>query len=172
MQRCLNEERLFGYMLSGNPLDVLDLHPAARDAVPAAEIGRHKGKRIKVLGHYVTQRFHRVEKSGRLMDFLTLEDKSGTVDVIFWPDMLEKWDEQLLEAGPFEVWGKVTEEWDTFSLEADRVKPVEYNPHLVDFERASARLREGVRVGVENQEGVEKPQAVPQLIPQRQRIHA
>jgi DNA polymerase III alpha subunit len=146
MQRCLNEQRLFGYMLSGNPLEVLDLHPAARDAVPAAELGAHAGRRVKVFGLQVTERFHTVQKSGRLMKFLTLEDQSGTVDIIFWPDMLDRWEEELLDGGPFEVWGKVTEEWDTFSLEAERVRPVAYTPNLVDFERASARLKVGVGV--------------------------
>ncbi len=141
MDRCLNEKRLFGYMLSGNPLEVLDLHPEARDAVPAAELGRRKGRRVKVFGHYVTERRHRVAKSGRLMQFLTLEDRSGTVDVIFWPDMLDRWEEQLLEGGPFAVWGNVTEEWDAFSLEADRVLPVQYTPNLLSFDLASARLR-------------------------------
>jgi DNA polymerase III alpha subunit len=175
MERCRNEERLFGYMLSGNPLDVLGVHPAARDAVPAAEVGLHAGRRVKVLGLYVTHRFHEVEKSGRLMKFLTLEDKSGTVDVIFWPGMLERWEEMLMEPGPFEVWGKVTEEWDTFSLEAERVKAVEYNPHLVDFELASARLRDGAREGAAPATGAgvtsEIPYPAPAPYPERARLH-
>jgi error-prone DNA polymerase len=168
MQRCQNEQRLFGYMLSGNPLDVLDVHPSARDAVPAADIGRHAGKRVKVLGLYVTHRFHEVEKSGRLMKFLTLEDKSGTVDIIFWPDMLERWEESLLEPGPFEVWGKVTEEWDTFSLEAERVRPLVYTPNIVDFDLASARLRAGVAA-----EEIVPDTAAGEVPPaERVRIHA
>jgi len=145
MQRCLNEQRLFGYMLSGNPLDVLDMHPAARDAVPAAELSRHAGRRVKVFGLYVTERFHTVLKTGRSMKFLTLEDRSGSVDVIFWPDALERWEEELLGGGPFEVWGKVSEEWDTFSLEAERVRPAAFLPGLIDFEKASARLRAGAQ---------------------------
>ncbi|HEX2612848.1 MAG TPA: hypothetical protein VHO02_04580, partial [Fibrobacteria bacterium] len=56
-------------------------------------------------------------------------------------DMLDKWEEQLLEGGPFAVWGKVTEEWDAFSLEAERVRPVQYTPNLVNFDAASERLR-------------------------------
>ncbi len=147
MERCLNEKQLFGYMLSGNPLDVLDLHPAARDAVPSAELGRFAGQRVKVFGLQMTERFHMVQKSGRLMKFLTLEDRSGTVDVIFWPDMLERWDEALLDSGPFEIWGKVTADWDTFSLEAERVRPVAYTPNLVDFKRASAKLKAGMPAG-------------------------
>jgi DNA polymerase-3 subunit alpha len=141
MERCENEKRLFKYMISGDPLEVLDMHPAARGSVPAADIGRHAGRRVKVFGHYVTERSHEVARSGKLMRFLTLEDRSGTVDVIFWPDMLQKWEEELLDGSPFEVWGKVTEEWDTFSLEADRVVPHVYLPHVVNFEIASARLR-------------------------------
>lgn len=128
-------------MISGDPLEVLDMHAAARGSVPAAELHRHVGKRVKVFGFYVTERTHVVMKSDRLMRFLTLEDRTGTVDVIFWPDMLEKWEDELVDGGPFEVWGKVTEEWDTFSLEAEVVRPHVFMPHLVDFEKASARLR-------------------------------
>jgi len=144
MRRCQNEERLMGYMLSGNPLDVLEVHPRSRGTVPAAEIGRYAGQNVKVFGYYVTHRFHEVEKSGKLMKFLTLEDKSGTVDILFWPDMLQRWDEKLMEPGPFEVWGKVTEEWDTFSLEAFKVEASAYEPEVVDFDLASARLRAGM----------------------------
>ena len=149
MQRCLTERRLLGYMLSGNPLDVLGLHPAYKDAVPTADVPFYSGQRVKVFGLYVTERQHRVAKSGRLMQFLTLEDNSGNVDVVFWPDVLEKFEEELTEAGPFEVWGKVTEEWDTFTLEAERVRPVPFTPHLVDFELASARLRAGMEMPID-----------------------
>ncbi len=144
MQRCLAEQRLLGYMLSGNPLDVLGLHPAHQEAVPAAEIPRHAGRNVKVFGLYVTARQHRVSKSGRLMQFLTLEDQSGHVDVVFWPDMLDRCEDELAAPGPFEVWGRVSEEWDTFTLEAERVRAVPFTPNLVDFERASARLRAGL----------------------------
>ena len=144
MQRCFNEQRLLGYMLSGNPLDVLGLHPAARDAIPASEIHRYAGKRVKVFGLYVTARQHRVAKSEQLMEFLTLEDMSGNVDVVFWPKVLERYEDELTEPGPFEVWGKVTEEWDACPLEAESIRPVLFLPNLVDFELASARLRKGM----------------------------
>ena len=146
MQRCLTEQRLLGYMLSGNPLDVLRLHPASKDTIPASEIHRYAGKRVKVFGLYVTERQHRVAKSGKLMQFLTLEDKSGNVDVVFWPNVLERFEDELTEPGPFEVWGKVTEDWDTFTLEAERIRPVPFTPNLVDFELASARLRSGMEM--------------------------
>jgi DNA polymerase III alpha subunit len=148
MRRCLNEQNLFGYMLSGNPLDVLEVHPASKDAVLAADLPAHKGRRVKVIGYQVTERMHAVEKNGRLMKFLTLEDRSAVVDVIFWPDALERFEEALWHPGPFEIWGKVTEDWGTFSLEAQDVRPVAFTPHVVDFELASARLRAGMEARI------------------------
>ena len=139
-ERCLNELRLLGYMLSGNILDILDLHPASRGTVPARAIHSHVGRRIKLFGRPIAERSHRVARSQRLMLFITLEDKSECADVILWPDVLERCGDELVEPGPLEVWGTVSEDWDTFSLEADSVRAVEWSPALVDFELASRRL--------------------------------
>ena len=45
-QRCFNELRLLGFMLSGNILDILDLHPAAKGAVPMDNVKICTGMRI------------------------------------------------------------------------------------------------------------------------------
>lgn len=140
-ERCLNELHLLGYMLSGNPLSILELHPAAEGTVPAAEIGRHVGKIIKVFGSRITDRLHWVEKSGKAMKFMTLQDSSECVDIVFWPDMLERCEDLLLEDGPFEVWGKVTEDWGTYCLEATAVRNRDWRPIQIDFARASEKLR-------------------------------
>jgi error-prone DNA polymerase len=140
-QRCFNELHHLGYMLSGNLLSILELHPAARDAVPAAEIGKHAGRHVKVFGSTITDRMHWVQNTGRPMKFLTLQDHTECVDVIFWPNVLDKYEDLLQEPGPFEIWGKVTEDWDTYSLEATRVRRVAWSPNLVDFQRASEKLR-------------------------------
>jgi error-prone DNA polymerase len=150
MQKCLNELRMLGYVLSANLLDVVENHILARNAVRATELRHHVGKRVKVLGVPVTDRLHPVAHSDRYMKFLTLGDKTGHLDVIFWPDALEKWGDTLAGQVPFsgnllEVWGKVSEEWGTFSVEADQVRVAEWLPNQVDFGIASKRLKEGMR---------------------------
>jgi error-prone DNA polymerase len=150
MQKCLNELRMLGYVLSANLLDVVENHTLARGAVRAADLGRHVGRRVKVLGIPVTDRLHPVADSGRYMKFLTLGDKTGYFDIIFWPDALEKWGDTLAGQVPFggnllEVWGKVGEQSGTYSLEAERVRVAEWLPNQVDFELASRRLQEGMR---------------------------
>ena len=57
-QRCFNELRLLGFMLSGNILDILDLHPAAKGAVQMDKVKNCKGKLIKVFGWMITNRIH------------------------------------------------------------------------------------------------------------------
>ena len=74
------------------------------------------------------------------MMFLTLEDRTGCADVIVWPDTYDRLYDELQESGPFEVRGKVTEEYDTFSIAADDVRAVPWSPGIIDLKRASERL--------------------------------
>ncbi len=139
-QKCLDELHLLGFMLSGDILDILDLHPAARNTVAAADLRRFAGRRVKVFGWPITRRPHVVATSGRPMLFITLDDRTGSVDVILWPDVYERFFDTLSESGPFEVWGTVSESYDTWTLEADTLRSVEWSPDRIDFERASQRL--------------------------------
>jgi DNA-directed DNA polymerase III PolC len=139
-QKCLNELHILGFMVSGNILDILDMHPAHKDAVPAADIGLFKGKRVKMFGWPITNRLHMVHQE-RPMLFVTMEDKTECVDVILWPDVYERYADVMAEPGPFEVWGRVSEDYGTFTLEAQSVRCVQWSPDMIDFEAASERLK-------------------------------
>ena len=139
-ERCMNELRLLGFMLSGNILEILDLHPRAAGAVAARDLGRHAGRRVKVFGWPIARRVHSAGDEQRPMMFLTLEDKTECMDVIVWPAVYDRCYDELQESGPFEVWGNVTEDFDTYSLVADTIRPVGWSPALVDLKRASERL--------------------------------
>ena len=138
-QRCFNELRLLGFMLSGNILDILDLHPAAKEAVPICHVPEYNGRRIKVFGWMITNRIHVVDAQ-RPMMFVTIEDKTECVDVILWPDVYERYSDVLADVGPFEIWGKVSEDWGAYTVEAVRIAAVTWSPGVVDFDRASKRL--------------------------------
>ena len=135
-------------MLSGNILEILSMHPASRNAVPAARISEHVDQRIKVFGWPVTRRVHHVSPersrrtthSGQPMLFITIEDKTEVTDVVFWPDVYDRFADTLAEPGPFEIWGTVSEEWGTYTLEADTITAVTWSPNVVDLDLASRRL--------------------------------
>lgn len=152
LQRCMNELKMLGYVLSANLLDIVEDHEASKGAVRAAGLGAHVGRRVKVFGIPVTDRLHPVanREGSDYMKFLTLGDKTGCVDVIFWPKALDKWNDTLAGQVPFsgnllEVWGKVSEDMDTYSVEAESVRVVKWLPNQVNFEMASRRLSEGLR---------------------------
>ncbi len=140
-ERCLRELELLGYMLSGDILEILRLHLGARDTVAARDLGDHAGKgRVKLFGRQVTERMHRVQRSGDPMMFLTIEDRTESADVILWPDVFDCFADVTAEPGPFEVWGRVTEDWGTYYLEADSIRCVDWEPNQVDLELASRHL--------------------------------
>jgi len=147
-ERCLNELELLGFMLSGNILEILSMHPASRNAVPAARISEHVDQRIKVFGWPVTRRVHHVSPersrrtthSGQPMLFITIEDKTEVTDVVFWPDVYDRFADTLAEPGPFEIWGTVSEEWGTYTLEVDTITAVTWSPNVVDLDLASRQL--------------------------------
>lgn len=140
-EKCLNELHLLGFMLSGNILDILSLHPSAKNTVPAAEIGRYAGRHVRVFGWPITSRTHWIAKSGRLMKFLTIQDATECLDVLFWPRVYERYEDILHRPGPYEIEGRVAEDWGTFTLEADRIRDVDWSPAQIDFGRAEQRLR-------------------------------
>jgi len=148
----MNELKMLGYVLSANLLDIVEEHEASQGAVRADRLGPHVGRRVKVFGIPVTDRLHPVAHGdgSNLMKFLTLGDKTGCVDVIFWPKALDQWNDTLAGQVPFsgnllEVWGKVSEDMGAYSVEADSVRVVKWLPNQVNFEMASRRLSEGLK---------------------------
>jgi DNA polymerase III alpha subunit len=143
-RKCLNELELLGFMLSGNILDILDLHPASRESVPCARLGRHAGRRVKVFGWPITARAHHIPGRGD-MRFITVEDKSGCADIVLWPEAYERYREAARRPGPYEIWGTVRADWGTHSLFARAMRNVAWSPAQVDFELAQKRLLKSYR---------------------------
>ncbi len=122
--RALEELRLTGYSVTGDPLASLSCLGASRGAVAASRLGDFAGKSVKIVGVPVATRVHRVRKSGEPMLFLSLSDQSGIADTILWPKTYRKYHAVATGGGVLAVRGKVTENDDTFALEADHLEAV------------------------------------------------
>ena len=138
-EKCLHELELLGFMISGNILDLLKLHPSSKNAVPNNKINNYVNRRIKIFGNPITTRVHLVGGKSE-MKFITVEDKTGTADVIFWPNVYKRYKEVTLRPGPYEIWGMVQEGWGTYSVIVDSIREVIWSPTNVNFEQASKRL--------------------------------
>ena len=139
-EKCLQELELTGFMCSGNILDILDLHPAARGTIGCASLAQHVNRRVAVFGWPVTNRTHYIESQQRAMYFLTIADVSECCDVVFWADVFARYSSVLESPGPYRIRGTVAQEYGTYTLVAESVAAVEWSPAIVDFGRASERL--------------------------------
>ena len=123
-RRTLDELRLAGFSVSADPLEPLGRLAGSLGAVAAARLPEFAGKSVRVVGVSVASRVHRVRETGEPMLFLSLSDQSGIADTIFWPPAYKRFHAVATGGGVLAVRGKVTEDDDTFALEADHVEEI------------------------------------------------
>jgi DNA polymerase III alpha subunit len=105
-ERMLAELELLSFAVAAHPLTLYDGIIPWDNMTPAAEMEAHKNRRIQFTGWYVTSRLQQTV-NGQYMRFLSLEDKHGICEVIFFPDAYERYAEIIQGLGPFTVIGKV-----------------------------------------------------------------
>lgn len=104
-QRILNELEILRFAVSGNPLSLfLDANPEVR-YISSTELSGRNEERVTVVGWVITTR--RVTTSNNeSMRFLTLEDLSGTIEVVLFPRTYRQAARGGRLAGPLQVIGK------------------------------------------------------------------
>ncbi|MFQ5674857.1 MAG: DNA polymerase III subunit alpha [bacterium] len=105
-ERILNELELLGFGVSAHPLTLYDDLIPWENMVCSLELESHKNRRIQFTGWYVTSRLQETV-TGKYMKFLSLEDKQGICETIFFPEVYERHAEILRGPGPFTVTGKI-----------------------------------------------------------------
>lgn len=135
-EKCYHELELLGYITSGHYLKMLALHPAADGTVAMADLGQFLYQRVKLFGSPMTFRRHRVHKSGQEMLFITMQDLSGTSDLVVWPRIYERFYTQTLDRVPLEIWGIPKMEDGAITFEVDSMRVARWNPGQVSFLRS------------------------------------
>lgn len=105
-QRCLEEQRTFDYMVSRHPLEFFTEYTNTSDITGAAHIRRMHGKRVKMIGWYMTAKRIKT-KNGKIMKFLSLEDLTGTFEAVLFPETYNKFAEKTMTLGPYIIEGVV-----------------------------------------------------------------
>jgi error-prone DNA polymerase len=106
----LSEEVVADYQtqrlsLKAHPLSFLRGGLAARGFVPAAELRQRKFRSTVQVAGVVLIRQRPGSAKG--VCFITLEDESGIVNLVVWPDMMEKYRQVIMGARLMEVRGRV-----------------------------------------------------------------
>ena len=105
-QRILAELGLLSFGVADHPLSLYNDQIPWENMVSSLELEAHKNRRIQFTGWYVTSRLQETV-TGKYMKFLSLEDKHGICETIFFPEVYEKYAGVLNGHGPFTVTGKI-----------------------------------------------------------------
>jgi len=85
-QKTAAQQELLGAALEAHPLELVAEKIAASGAITTVDAVSRPGQRVTVAGVRQTSRRSRTAK-GEMMMFLSLEDLSGMLDVILFPDV-------------------------------------------------------------------------------------
>ena len=103
---CREEYEAFGYMITRHPLHFFREWTDAKGIVLAKDMKQNKGRRVKMIGWYMTSKRIKTKK-GEIMKFLSLEDLTGTFEAVIFPKVYYRVAELTLSMGPYLVTGKV-----------------------------------------------------------------
>ncbi len=103
-QKMTAQQELLGISLEANPLELLADKISAAGAISTLEAAGHIGERVTVAG--IRQTSHRSKTAkGESMMFLSLEDLSGTLEVVLFPDAYRQAKEIVNSSQPFLITG-------------------------------------------------------------------
>jgi DNA-directed DNA polymerase III PolC len=115
-RRWHDEWGLLGFVV-GPPLMALFRPKLPRDLATSRDLPDHVGRRIAVAGVTATAR-HTLTSQGRPMQFVTLEDEWGLIEVTLFPGVCPPG--PYLTLGPYIAHGTVEEHYGVLSLAAQR----------------------------------------------------
>ena len=156
------EKEVLGIYLSGHPLEqyrgILEktVTVSSSDFQPDEETGQPKvhDQERAIIGGMVIARTVKYTRKNQIMVFLTLEDLTGTVEVVVFPSAYEKYNDLLQEEARVLIQGRISAEEDKASkLILEKTLPFSdipkelwlRFPSLQDYQKAQPALTEELK---------------------------
>ena len=165
-EQVVEDYRTLRLSLRAHPLSFLRERLAGRGALAAEAMARASdGERAATAGLVLVRQR---PGSAKGVIFMTLEDESGTVNVVVWPNILETYRRAVLGARLALVRGKVQRAGEIVHLVAARVEDLTHWLDLLTPEQGSAQpAADGAGGGAP---GGRRPAASPARHPRNQRV--
>ena len=122
-EKMAAQQELLGTSLEAHPLELLSEQIARSGAITTAEAAERVGQRVTIAGIRQTSRRSRTAR-GEMMMFLSIEDLSGMLDVIIFPDVYQRTKNIASSNSPLLITGTVETdgERDEPFLKAEKVE--------------------------------------------------
>ncbi len=123
-QRLAAEKETVGFYITGHPLDKFERDLRRITTAPIAELGaRPNQERVKVGGVVHTLKLKNNKRGDRYATF-NLEDKSGTIEVIVWPEAYRKFESLITSDDPLCVSGVLEVSEERCQIISDEIVPL------------------------------------------------
>jgi len=121
-----DEEEAIGYLISRHPLTLyrealLALRRSGVQPVRGADMGRHVGERVAMVGWLVTGKIV-TTKDDEPMEFVSFEDTTAIYETVFFPRAYERFCRMLTTARPYVLRGTIEEEFGVATLRVEEVE--------------------------------------------------
>ncbi|MEW6411095.1 MAG: DNA polymerase III subunit alpha [Candidatus Zixiibacteriota bacterium] len=124
--KLAQEKAMLGYYISGHPLDKYKDEMAYFTTYRIGELGRAADQKEVTVGGVVSSVKRMLDKKGNMMAFITLEDYSGSVELIVFAECYDKSKDCIVEEQMCLVTGRVsTREGEASKIICSEVMPLE-----------------------------------------------
>jgi DNA polymerase-3 subunit alpha len=135
------EKELLGIYFSSHPLDNLQDFFESKHVINIKSALEKKNNELVVLGVLVSKVRRITTKKGEMMAFLTVEDKSGSTDVVVFPRSYKEMKEVLEEGKPILIVGRINVRDNDKSIILEKAKYVDESKHGSNFDGVVFRIR-------------------------------
>jgi DNA polymerase-3 subunit alpha len=161
-QQLALEKEALGFYITGHPLDKHEglLRRSTSGTISALKEKPFSGE-VKVGGVVTALRLRNTKKGERYASF-QLEDKTGFIEVIVWPDLYRRIAETLVQDDPILVQAKLETAEERAQMIASDISPL----HKLARKVGSRRAQPMKKAGAEREETIHFYVRVPQVEPQ------
>jgi DNA polymerase-3 subunit alpha len=135
------EKELLGIYFSSHPLDNLQEFFQTKKVVTIKRALEKKNNTVVILGVLVSKIRRITTKKGDMMAFLSVEDKSGSTDVVVFPAVYQEIKKVLQEGKPILIAGRINVRNNEKSVVLNKAKYVDEERHGSNFKGVVFRIR-------------------------------
>lgn len=105
-QKLNFEKEVLGLFISGHPLEKFRDRIASLSCVPVSDLAEMKGNEASIVG-IITNRVVKTSKNGKIFAVGSIEDTTGVIEAVFFPNVYEEYRELMESDDPVIIKGKV-----------------------------------------------------------------
>lgn len=124
-KRLLYEKELLGIFLTGHPLKEFEEKIKNLGVTPVSELSKVAGRKtVKVAGMIINSKEITTKKNKEKMAFVTLEDQTGSTEVLVFPSVFKEVEFYILPDEPVLVKGTLDKSSEVVKIKASSVVPL------------------------------------------------